>query len=105
MILSYSDPEYTCITDYTYDKEFYVVTTNTAEMDGWETCVFSNDPQTNEKQFESLLEMVYSSTDELATLTHKNLLRKWNVLSTDADPSWLGAEQSEDTLGIGEGSH
>lgn len=105
MILSYGDPGYVCIVGYTDDKEFYIATTNTAELDGWETCVFSNDPETNHREFESLLEMVYSETEEMARLTHKNLLRKWNVLGTKQDVIWLGPVNAEEYLGIGEGNY
>lgn len=105
MITSYTDVGYICITDYTFDREFYVATTNTPEKDCWETCVFCNDPTTDIREFESLVEMVHSNSEESAKLTHQNLLRKWDVLATNKDPTWLGSHHSEDTLGIGEGLH
>lgn len=80
MITSYSDLGYRSFADYTYDGEFYVLTSNTAGENGWETCVFANDPVSNVRTFESLLEQIYSKDEQYAKLTHKNLLYKWESL-------------------------
>lgn len=99
----YSPLSLTHISDYTFDREFHVVTTNTIETDEWVTSVLCNDPFTDERPFEGVVEMVYSKNEDLARLTHKNLLKKWNILATNNDHEWLGSEHPEDALGIGEG--
>lgn len=101
--LNYPPPSFTYFSDYTFDREFHVVTTNTIETDEWVTSVLCNNPLTDERLFEGIVEMVYSSSEELARLTHKNLFTKWDVLATNKDPIWLGSEHPEDVLGIGEG--
>lgn len=100
MITSFNDPNYCYFVNYTDDAEFFILTSNTGNEEAeWETCVYANNPQTNERDFESLVEHVFSKTDELAKLTHKNLHRKWNGLGMDK-PIFLN---EEDDYQIGEG--
>lgn len=99
MITSYSDPMYNSFTDYTYDKEFYITTSNTGPENNWETCVFANDPTSNTRDFESLLELVYSKDEQYARLTHKNLLNKWESVG------YQRFLVEEDDYQIGEGAY
>jgi hypothetical protein len=102
VITSYSDQAYFCLASYTDDREFYILTTNTAESEFWETYVFSNNPQDNSRDFESLLEQIPSESEESARYTHKNILFKWNHIEA---PVWIKPPDDEEILGIGEGTY
>lgn len=75
-----TDKQYFCYTNYTYDKEFYVMTTNASETGEWETCVFCNDPVTGIRDFESLVEQIRFSSQDEAKQNHTDILYKWNTL-------------------------
>jgi hypothetical protein len=69
------------LANYTYDREYYIVTTNSIESDyNWECCVFCNDPQTDIRDFESLVECVRFDSQDDAKDIHSNMLYKWNYL-------------------------
>jgi len=103
MITSFSDAGYVCINEYTSDREFYIVTTNAVDSNYWETCVFSNNPATDQREFESLIEMVYSKSEEDARATHKVIFNKWNTIEVSHNtPVWLTPTNPEDHYGIGE---
>lgn len=75
-----TDKQYFCFTNYTYDKEFYVMTTNASETGEWETCVFCNDPVTGIRDFESLVEQIRFNSQDEAKQMHSDILYKWNTL-------------------------
>lgn len=79
--MSYPVVERFRLTNYTFDREFLVVTTNVTESGMWETNVFCNDPQTDIRDFESLIDQkIYESGEEAKTI-HSDMLYKWNTLS------------------------
>jgi len=49
------------LVNYTYDREFVIITTNVSDSGGWETSVFANDPDTDIRDFESLVEQILFS--------------------------------------------
>jgi len=73
-------PERFRLTNHTYDREYLVITTNMTESGKWETCVFCNDPVTDIRDFEALVDqMVYDSQDQ-AKRMHTEMLYKWNTI-------------------------
>ena len=73
--------QYFRMTNYTYDHEFFIMTTNaTDEGSGWECCVFVNNPETDIRDFESLVECYRFSDESEAKRIHMDMLYKWNTL-------------------------
>ena len=77
-----TNKHYFKITDYTYDNEFYIMTTNASEDERCEVCVFCNDPQTNIRDFESLVEYIKFDDPNRAEEFHHMMLNKWNGLGS-----------------------
>lgn len=79
------DIEYFRLANYTYDREFFIMTTNaTEDGHGWECCVFVNNPETNTRDFESLVECLKFTDESQAKKIHTDMLYKWNVLGTES---------------------
>ena len=87
--MSYPPVERFRLVNYTFDREFMVLTTNVTESGDWETSVFCNDPETDIKDFESLVEHIISSTDVEAKELHNKILWKWNTLEIQMRPFCL----------------
>lgn len=68
------------LTNYTFDREFVVVTTNVSDSGRWECSVFCNDPDTDTIGFEALVEQWLFDSQELAKDIHAELLYKWNTI-------------------------
>ena len=71
------------LVNYTYDREFVIITTNVSDSGGWETSVFANDPDTDIRDFESLVEQILFSHKGDANHFHREMLYKWNTIEAD----------------------
>ena len=71
------------LTNYTFDREYVVITTNVTESGMWETSVFCNDPVTDIRDFESLVDQAYFDKREQAKYIHADMLNKWNTIEFD----------------------
>lgn len=81
-----SEVHYYRQTNYTYDREFFIMTTNsTSEGEGWECCVFCNNPETNIRDFESLVECYRFDDEREAKRIHADMLYKWNTMGIRED--------------------
>ena len=75
------DIEYFRMVNYTYDREFFILTSKaTHDGVGWECCVFANNPETNTRDFESLIECQKFDDDKDAKRIHTDMLYKWNTI-------------------------
>lgn len=81
--MSYPVTERFRLTNYTFDREFFIITTNISDSGSWETSVFCNDPVTDIRDFESLVEQIVFDKQELAKHYHTEMLYKWNTIELE----------------------